>query len=397
MAGSAYTYAYATLGELIAWIIGWDLVLEYAIGSAAVANGWSSYFIELTANLLGIQFDPTIACDALRLHSHLRRNNRCVAWRMAGEDGYALKWCDAQAWFNVPAVFITVLITAILIVRYKREAGFNAAMVILNIGVILSIVGLGSTLVDPANWHPFLHKKNGLGGRLRGSGEDLFRVHRLRLDLDPLRGGEEPQRDLAIGIIASLFICTVLYVAVAAVLTGMVPYAEIDVKAPLSSAFERKGYPFATMLITLGILAGLTSSLLVGTLSQPRILLAMARDGMLPESFFAAVHPRFRTPWKSTILVGVVVGLGGAFAPLGFLADLVSIGTLFAFSIVCGAVWLLRVTQPRAPPALPRAVASRGFHARARRQRRLDVLARQRQLDSFDRLAGGRAGDLFRV
>ena len=153
-------------------------------------------------------------------------------------------------------------------------------------------------------------------------------------------------------------ICTGLYVAVAAVLTGMVPYASIDVDAPLSAAFRARGYTFATGLITMGILAGLTRSLLVGTLSQPRILLAMSRDGMLPESFFAAVHPRFRTPWKSTILVGFVVALGGALAPLGFLADLVSIGTLFAFLIVCAAVWLLRITNPELPrpfrvPMLP--------------------------------------------
>ena len=167
-----------------------------------------------------------------------------------------------------------------------------------------------------------------------------------------------PQRDLAIGIMSSLLICTVLYIAVAAVLTGMIPYRQIDVSAPLAAAFREQGLTFTTGLITLGILAGLTSALLVGTLSQPRILLAMARDGMLPERFFADVHPRFRTPWKSTILVGVVVAITGSLAPLGFLAELVSVGTLFAFVVVCASVWILRwkspeVRRPFRTPALP--------------------------------------------
>jgi APA family basic amino acid/polyamine antiporter len=176
-----------------------------------------------------------------------------------------------------------------------------------------------------------------------------------------------PQRDLAIGILGSLTICTALYVAVAAVLTGMVPYRQIDVAAPLASAFHRRGLTIAGGLITAGILAGLTSSLLVGNLSQPRILMAMARDGMLPEGFFAAVHPRFRTPWKSTILVGLVVALAAALAPLNFLADLVSVGTLFAFLIVCASVWILRYTSPELErpfrtPALP-VVAALGIIA----------------------------------
>jgi APA family basic amino acid/polyamine antiporter len=348
VAGSAYTYAYATLGELVAWIIGWDLVLEYAIGSAAVANGWSSTFNDLMKHLMHLQIDPRFLFTPFDFKEGKWISN--VVELSSGE--------TCQAWFNLPAVFITVVITAILVFGVKESAGFNAAMVILNIGVILTIVGLGSTCVDPANWRPFLHKGMGWRGVFKGSAMIFFAYIGFDSISTHSEEAKNPSRDLAIGIIASLIICTILYVAAAAILTGMVPYEEIDRKVPFSEAFRTNRYPFASTLITLGILAGMTSTLLVGTLSQARILLAMARDGMLPESFFAAVHPRFRTPWKATILVGLVVALGGALAPLGFLADLVSIGTLFAFLIVCGAVWLLRITSPDLPrpfqvPGLP--------------------------------------------
>jgi APA family basic amino acid/polyamine antiporter len=226
------------------------------------------------------------------------------------------------------------------------------------VAVILTIIGVGASCVDPANWHPFLHRKKGLSGVSEGAARIFFAYIGFDSISTHAEEARNPQRDLAIGIIGSLLVCTILYVGVAAVLTGMVPYPEIDINAPLSAAFRAHDRPFAAGLITLGILLGLTSSLLVGNLSQPRILLAMARDGLLPEAFFGAVHPRFRTPWKSTILVGVVVALGGALAPLGFLAELVSIGTLFAFVIVCAAVLILRLTKPEIHrpfrvPALP--------------------------------------------
>jgi APA family basic amino acid/polyamine antiporter len=350
VAGSAYTYAYATLGEMVAWIIGWDLVLEYAIGSAAVANGWSNYFVELVERVFGFAIDPRLTTppwdyDLSRGEFYLK-----TVTLGSGE--------VAQAWFNLPAALIMVFITALLVVGIKESAGFNAAMVLLNVGVILAIIGVGAAYVDPANWRPFLHEEKGW----RGVAEGAARIFFAYIGFDSISTHSEearnPQRDLAIGILGSLLICTVLYVAVAAVLTGMIPYRQIDVGAPLAAAFRQKGLTFTTGLISLGILMGLTSSLLVGTLSQPRILLAMARDGMLPESFFAAVHPRFRTPWKSTILVGVVVALAGSLAPLGFLAELVSVGTLFAFVIVCASVWILRwkspeVHRPFRTPALP--------------------------------------------
>ncbi|MGE3822071.1 MAG: amino acid permease [Isosphaeraceae bacterium] len=338
VAGSAYTYAYATLGELIAWVIGWDLILEYAIGSAVVANGWSNYFTELVQNVLGIAMDPRFLGSPWDYDYSKGEFIARMVTLSTGE--------QVQAWFNLPALVISVLITIILVIGVRESAGFNAAMVVLNVGVILTIIGVGATCLDPANWQPFLHKEKGWKGVAEGAARIFFAYIGFDSISTHAEEARNPQRDLTFGIFGALLVCTVLYIGVAAVLTGMVPYAQIDVRAPLSAAFRAKGMNFATAMITTGILTGLTSALLVSTLSQPRILLAMSRDGLLPESFFAAVHPRFRTPWKSTILVGAGVGISGALAPLGFLAELVSIGTLFAFVIVCVSVWILRVSHP---------------------------------------------------
>ena len=350
VAGSAYTYAYATLGELLAWIIGWDLVLEYAIGSAAVANGWSNYFVEMLRHLFGVRLDPRILSAPWDYDLH----DGAFLWKTVTLASGA----TVNAWFNLPAVLVTLAVTVILVVGVKESAGFNAAMVLLNIAVILTIIGVGAAYVDPRHWRPFLHKDKGWSGVAEGAARIFFAYIGFDSISTHAEEARNPQRDLAIGILGSLTICTILYVAVAAVLTGMVPYQKIDIAAPLASAFHDRGLTTAGSLITLGILAGLTSSLLVGNLSQPRILMAMARDGMLPPGFFAAVHPRFRTPWKSTILVGLVVALAAALAPLNFLADLVSVGTLFAFVIVCASVWIMRVRSPEVErpfrvPALP--------------------------------------------
>jgi len=340
VAGSAYTYAYATLGELLAWIIGWDLILEYAIGSSVVAAGWSNYLDAFLHNVFHFQLDPRL---------------RSAPWDYdVGHGTFTLKTvtlADGQtvmAWLNLPAVLITALVTVILVIGVKESAGFNAAMVLLNIGVILTVVGIGAAYVEPKNWRPFLHEDKGWRGVAEGAGRIFFAYIGFDSISTHAEEARRPQRDLAIGIMGALTICTVLYVAVAAVLTGMVPYRQIDINAPLSAALQGRGLTFAGGLITLGILAGMTSSLLVGNLSQPRILLAMARDGLLPQRIFAAVHPRFKTPWKGTIVVGVVVAAAASLAPLGFLADLVSIGTLFAFVVVSAAVWVLRITNPGA-------------------------------------------------
>ena len=338
VAGAAYTYAYATLGELIAWVIGWDLILEYAIGSSAVATGWSNYFSELARNVFHLELDPRLLSAPWSFDS---KEQAFFFTKVALHSGEM-----AQAWFNLPALLITAAITVILVIGVKESARFNAAIVVLNIGVILAIIIIGAFHVSPSNWRPFLHDKKGWAGVAQGAGHIFFAYIGFDSISTHAEEAKNPQRDLAIGIICSLVICTVLYIGVTAVLTGMVRYQEIDVGAPLAVAFSQKGLTSASGLITFGILAGLTSSLLVGNLSQPRILMAMARDGMLPTRFFADVHPRFMTPWKSTILVGMAVGLAAALVPLNFLADLVSIGTLFAFLIVCAAVWILRYTDP---------------------------------------------------
>jgi APA family basic amino acid/polyamine antiporter len=264
----------------------------------------------------------------------------------------------AQAYFNLPAVLIVLAITVILVVGIRESAGFNLAMVLVNLSVILMVIGLGATYVDPKNWTPFFHKDHGWKGVPLGAAHIFFAYIGFDSISTQAEEARNPRRDLAIGILASLMICTILYIAVAAVLTGMVPYLAIDENAPIASAFQSHGSTWASGLITVAILAGITSSLLVGTLSQPRILLAMARDGMLPNDFFAAVHPTFQTPWKSTILVGLVVGAVAAVVPLNFLADLVSVGTLFAFLLVCLSVLILRFASPEVDrpfrvPALP--------------------------------------------
>jgi APA family basic amino acid/polyamine antiporter len=341
VAGSAYTYAYATLGELLAWIIGWDLILEYAIGSSVVAAGWSNYLDALLQNVFQITIDPRLKAapwDYDVKHGAFFLRTVTLA------DGQTV-----QAWLNLPAVLITAAVTVVLVIGIKESAGFNAAMVLLNIAVILTVVGLGAAYVDPRNWQPFLHEDKGWGGVAEGAGRIFFAYIGFDSISTHAEEARQPQRDLAIGIMGALTICTVLYVAVAAVLTGMIPYRQIDINAPLAAALHARGLTFAGGLVTMGILAGMTSSLLVGNLSQPRILLAMARDGLLPPGLFAAVHPRFKTPWKATILVGGVVAAAAALAPLGFLADLVSIGTLFAFVMVSAAVWILRITDPSIP------------------------------------------------
>jgi basic amino acid/polyamine antiporter, APA family len=341
VAGSAYTYAYTTLGELVAWIIGWDLILEYAIGSSVVAAGWSNHLDSFLRNVLHVRLDPRLT--AAPWDYDLKHGS--FFWKMVVLPGGE----TCVAWLNLPAIFITAIITVVLVIGIRESAGFNATMVFLNIAVILAVVGIGVSYIDPKNWHPFLHEEKGWPGVAEGAGRIFFAYIGFDSISTHAEEARRPQRDLALGIMGALAICTILYVAVAIVLTGMVPYRMIDVQAPLAAAFQSKNLTFASGLITIGILAGMTSSLLVGNLSQPRILLAMSRDGLLPQGVFAAIHPRFKTPWKSTILVGAVVAAAAALAPLGFLADLVSIGTLFAFVIVSGAVWILRRTDPTTP------------------------------------------------
>jgi basic amino acid/polyamine antiporter, APA family len=347
VAGSAYTYAYATLGELFAWIIGWDLVLEYAVGSATVAHGWSHYFQDFIG-ILGVKLPHVFTNAPFDFNP---------ATGQLAATGTII---------DLPALVIAGMITIVLVIGIRESASFNAAMVIVKVAIVLFVIVVGAFYVDPKNWWPFapygytglsffghtLLGETGKGGEPLGMLAGAATIFFAYIGFDAVSTHAEesrnPRRDVPIGIVVSLILCTVLYIAVATVLTGMVPYDKINIDAPVSDAFKQVGLPWAQFLISLGALVGITSVLLVLMLSQPRVMLAMARDGLVPSSFFGAVHERFRTPWKSTILTGVFVGSMGALVPLRILAELVNIGTLLAFVIVCAAVLIMRRTHPQA-------------------------------------------------
>ncbi len=347
VAGSAYTYAYTTLGELFAWIIGWDLILEYAVASATVAHGWSHYFQDFIG-IFGLHMPALLSRAPLDF------------------DPVTGLLSSTGSMFDLPAVVITAIVTVILVKGIRESAGFNTAMVIVKVLIVLLVIVLGAMYVKPENWHPFApYGYSGLSvfghtvlgqtgqngapvGILAGAAMIFFAYIGFDSVSTHAEEARNPQRDVPIGLIASLVICTVLYIAVAAVITGMVPYGKINIDAPVSDAFRQVGLGWAQFLISLGAITGITSVLLVMMLSQPRVFLAMARDGLLPKSFFGAIHEKFRTPWKSTILTGLFVALLGAFLPLRLLAELVNIGTLFAFVIVCAAVLIMRRTHPEA-------------------------------------------------
>lgn len=347
VAGSAYTYAYATLGELFAWIIGWDLVLEYTVVSATVAHGWSHYFQDFLG-IFGIEIP------------------RALALAPFDYDPAAGRFVSTGATFDLPAVIVTIVITAILVKGIRESATFNTTMVAVKLAVVLLVIGVGAFYVDPANWRPFApYGWTGVSffgktfsGMTDGGGHPLGMLAGAAIIFFAYIGfdsvsthaeeARDPQRDVPVGIVASLLVCTVLYIAVSAVLTGMVPHDRIDIDAPVSDAFRQVGLPWAQFVISLGALAGITSVLLVMMLSQPRVLLAMARDGMLPPGVFGAVHEKYRTPWKSTILTGAVVSVLGGLLPLRILAELTNIGTLLAFAIVCAAVLVMRYVEPGA-------------------------------------------------
>ena len=353
VAGSAYTYAYATLGELFAWIIGWDLVLEYAVGSATVAHGWSAHFQEFTP-LFGFHVPAAFATTPY---------NYCLS---VGGMCPATGFVPTGAYFDLPAVLITFVLTVILVKGIKESASFNAAMVAVKLIIVLMVIGIGVFYINTANWHPFApfgytgisFFGNTILGETAKTGEPIGMfagaaiIFFAYIGFDSVSVHSEeaknPAKDVPIGIIASLIICTILYIAVSAVLTGMVPTKEIDINAPVVDAFKRAGLTWMQYLVAAGAMTGITSVLLVMMLSQPRVMLAMARDGLVPKGFFGDIHPKFRTPWKSTILTGLFVGAMAGFIPLSILAEMTSIGTLFAFVIVCGAVMVMRKTNPDA-------------------------------------------------
>ncbi len=344
VAGSAYTYSYATMGELVAWIIGWDLVLEYAAGAATVGVGWSGHLVELFKNF-GIVLPANLT-------------NSPTQWCTAAEVTSAVPGCVHSglnltgALLNLPAVFIVALMSTILVVGIKESATVNNFIVILKLAIVMLIIFVGLGHITPANWHPFVPKNSGQWGTfgpsgvLRGAGMVFFAYIGFDAVSTAAQEAKNPQRDLPIGILASLAICTLLYVAVSAILTGMVPYTELNVAAPVAYAIEKVGAPgWIQILINVGAVLGLGSVILVMLLGQSRVFYSMSRDGLLGK-WAAAVHPKYRTPYLSTIFTGVAVGLATGVLPLQLLGQLVNIGTLLAFVLVCYGVLVLRKSRP---------------------------------------------------
>jgi basic amino acid/polyamine antiporter, APA family len=333
VAGSTYTYTYATLGELFGWIIGWDLILEYAMGAATVAVGWSGYITSLLGNI-GIDIPPALA----------------------SAPGTVIKLPDGSAVtgiVNLPAVFIVAVLTTMLVLGTKESARVNNIMVVIKLVVVLAFIVLGAMFVNPAHWHPFIPANSGtfgsfgISGILRGSSVVFFAFIGFDAVSTSAQEAKLPQRDMPIGILGSLVICTVLYIAVAAVLTGLVPYPELGVADPIAKGVDVIGVTWFSVLIKIGALTGLTTVILVLLYGQSRILYTMSHDGLLP-GLFARIHPRLQTPHLSQILIGLVVAITAALVPIEVLGELVSIGTLFAFVLVCGAVIYLRRSESEA-------------------------------------------------
>ena len=340
VAGSAYTFSYASIGEFVAWIIGWDLILEFVVGASAVSVGWSGYFGQILKSFFGITLPPSVT------------------------EGGAV---------NLPAMLIALLLTVVLVVGIRLSSSVNIAITIIKLAVVFFFIGIGIFLVNTANWDPFIPSAGGevasaskeaaaepsLLQFLTGAEQQSFGfagvitaaaiVFFAYIGFDVVATTSEearnPQRDLPIGILASLGVCTILYVVVSLILTGMVPYTELDTEAPLAAAFQAVGQPIFANLITLGALAGLTTVMMILMLGQSRVAFAMSRDNLLPQ-LLARVHQRFRTPYIITILTGLVVALMAGFVDLQRLAELTNIGTLFAFILVSISVIVLRRTNP---------------------------------------------------
>lgn len=340
--GSAYAYAYGTVGELFAWFIGWNLILEYMMGATTVAVAWSGYFVKLL-HLFHIDF-PIWLCNDLATATE-----KCVALGIQAPS-FA---------FNLPAFIITWLVTAVLIKGIKEAASTNNVIVVVKIAVVLFVIIVGAFYINTENWTPFIpdeittvdaagHEtvKFGFGGVLTAATIVFFAY--IGFDAVSTQAGEaiNPKKDVPFAIVASLIICTILYILVSLVLTGMVKYDQLDKAAPVASAFSGIGINWAVFIITIAAVAGLTSVMLVMMLGQTRIFLGMAKDGLLPKGVFGTLHPTFKTPYRSTILVGGIISIVAALTPIDKVSEMCSMGTLLAFAMVCVAVMILRVKKP---------------------------------------------------
>jgi len=345
VSGSAYTYSYATMGEIVAWIIGWDLILEYAVGNMAVAVSWSGYFVDLCGNLpfgLSMKFPLWLVADHQTALETIGKGGDTLAkfssMTLPVIAGHSIA-------INLPAVLIVAAVTVVLVYGIRESAYTNTTIVIIKTAVVVFVIAFGAFMVNPTNWHPFI--PHGFPGLMSGAAIVFFAFIGFDAVSTTAEETRNPKRDMPIGIIASLVICTVLYVLMSAVLTGIKKYTiYMGDAAAVATAFASK--PWAQALVSAGALAGTTSVLLVFQLGQPRIFMAMARDGLLPQ-YFARIHPRCRTPHITTIWTGVVVASVAMVTNIGELADLTNIGTLFAFILVCLGVNVLRRVNPERP------------------------------------------------
>jgi APA family basic amino acid/polyamine antiporter len=344
IAGSAYTYSYATLGELVAWIIGWDLILEYAMGAATVGVGWSATFVSLL-DLFGLHLPAPLVGPPFLFCTAAQVKQAVVGCTSAG-------WQATGALVNLPAVCIILAITAILVIGIRESARFNSFIVIVKTGVLVVFVIAGLQFVTPANWHPFIPPNTGAfgsfgwSGVLRGAGVIFFAYIGFDAVSTAAQEARNPRRDMPVGILGSLAVCTVLYCLVSFVLTGLITYRELNVPSPVIMVVERiPQLAWFRPVITLGAVLGLGSTMLVMLLGQSRVLYAMSRDGLMGP-WAGKVHPRYRTPYLSTIYTGIAVALFTGLFPIQILGQLVNIGTLLAFVLVCAGVWRLRHTRP---------------------------------------------------
>jgi basic amino acid/polyamine antiporter, APA family len=359
VAGSAYTYGYASLGEIFAWIIGWDLVLEYAFGAATVASGWSGYLlsllgdfgIKLPASLAGTRWDEFVFYK-----NHWEPLNLLMPKIQSGEINASALQHQFGA-FNLFGFLAIMIATLILVIGIKESANFNTAIVYIKVCVLIVFIAVGGhyLLHHPelmkANWHPFMPPNTGVSGKYgwsgisRGAAVIFFAYIGFDAVSTAAQEAKNPARDMPIGILGSLVVCTILYILVVGVLCGLVNYKFLNVRDALAVGIDKTGVGWGSLMVKIGALMGLSSTIVVMLLGQSRVFFSMSRDGLLPK-VFSAVHPKFRTPWISTLMVGTCVAFLAASLPINLLGDMVNIGTLLAFVIVCAGVWIVRRTNP---------------------------------------------------
>ncbi|HUI83623.1 MAG TPA: amino acid permease [Candidatus Binatia bacterium] len=362
IAGSAYTYGYATLGEIIAWIIGWDLILEYAFGAATVASGWSGYVLSFLQDF-GISIPPRLTLapsEKLVFYNghweHLERIKDMLAAQHINPGALP----QQTGIFNFVAFLAIVGVTILLVIGIKESANFNSAIVIVKVAIVLMFIAIAGIFavqhpeILKANWHPFIPPnlgefgKYGWSGIARGASVIFFAYIGFDAVSTAAQEARNPQKDMPFGILGSLVICTILYILVSGLLTGIVPYSSLNVSDPVAVGIDATGVVWARFLVKLGAIFGLATVMLVMLLGQSRVFYSMSRDRLLPE-WAGAVHPRFRTPWISTMITGAFVAVFASVVPIDILGELVSIGTLLAFVIVCAGVWTLRNRRPDLP------------------------------------------------